>query len=106
MTSQIYLRGRLSDNPELSQTKNGKLRVKILLSTQLLREKPPGEVQSESITLPVTFFSSPAEVVKELKRGAEITVGAHLYGTEFQDGNTVRHGVQITADVVFVGKTS
>ena len=101
MTSQIYLHGRLSDNPELLQTKKGTLMVRILLSTQLLRETRPGEIQTEIITLPVKFFSYPAEQVKELKRGDELTIGAHLYGTKFENGDTVRHGISLVADVVF-----
>jgi single-stranded DNA-binding protein len=61
MTSQIYLSGHLASNPELSETKKGKLRVKLILETTLIRETRPGEFQPESVVVPIQLFSEPAE---------------------------------------------
>jgi single-stranded DNA-binding protein len=91
MHSQLYLCGRLIGNPELGRTKKGKLWVKVLLETQLVRETRPEEIQSESVVLPISFFSAPAESVKDLKAGDALTVGGHLYGSEFKtDFGTVK----------------
>jgi single-stranded DNA-binding protein len=105
MHSQLYLSGRLAGNPELAQTKKGKLFVKLVLETSLIRETRPGETQTESVSLPITLFAGPAEQVKELHKGDPLTLGAHLYGTEFQAGDgVVKRGVQIIADAVFLTK--
>jgi single-stranded DNA-binding protein len=101
MTSQLYLTGRLAANPEAATTRKGKVWIKVLLETEFVREPTPGEFQTESVTIPISFFSRPAEQVKNLTRGAAITVGAHLYGTKFENGGVIRHGVQLVADVVF-----
>ena len=103
MTSQLYLSGRLVNNPELGQTKKGKSLVKLVLETSLSRETRPGEVQTESVNLPITLFAQPAEQVKDLHKGDSLTIGVHLYGTEYQppDG-PIKRGVQIIADVVFL----
>ena len=82
MHSQIYLTGHLADNPEIGETRKGRLFVKILLEAEVVRETRPGEFQAESCILPVSCFSEPAETVKALRRGDQLTVGAHLYGTE------------------------
>ena len=104
MQNQIYLRGRIVGNPELSQTKKGRLWVKLLLETSVVREIRPGVLESESTSVPISFFARPAEQVKDLHSGEELMVGAYLNGTEFRNGDTVRHGVSVTADVVFIGK--
>jgi single-stranded DNA-binding protein len=106
-TAQLYLQGRLLSNPEISETKKGRLMVRLLLATQLVRETRPGEYQTESVTLPVLFFSQPAEQVKTLKARDTLTVGAHLYGTKFESADgSVKHGVQIIADTVFFNGTT
>ena len=68
MTSQLYISGQLLNDPELSQTKKGKLLVKLVLETQQSREVRPGEIQTESVTLPITLFAHPAEQVKTLHK--------------------------------------
>jgi single-stranded DNA-binding protein len=100
--SQLYLSGRLVSKPEFAETKKGKLRVKLILETALVRETRPGEYQTELVVLPVQLFSQPAEQVKDLKEGDSLTLGCHAYGTAFQptDG-PVKRGVQLVADVVF-----
>jgi hypothetical protein len=99
MHSQLYLSGRLAGNPDLSQTRKGKLLVKLVLETSLIRETRPGDVQAESVNLPITLFSLPAEQVKDLQKGDPLTIGAHLYGTEFQTADrAIKRGVQIIAD--------
>jgi single-stranded DNA-binding protein len=101
--SQLYLSGRLVSNPEVGQTKKGKPLVKLVLETSLSRETRPGETQTESVNLPITLFAQPAEQVKDLKKGDALTIGAHLYGTEFQPAEgAIKRGVQIIADVVFL----
>lgn len=102
MTSQLYLSGRLARNPEPGTTKKGKLWVKVLLESSLVRETRPGELQTESVTVPVSFFSRPAEQVKNLKTGDTLTVGCHLYGTRFEGDSGTKHGVQLIADVVVI----
>jgi hypothetical protein len=104
MQSQLYLQGRLLGNPEVRETRKGKLMVKALLETVFFREASPGQVQAEHVTLPILFFSQPATAVKDLKAGASLTIGAHLYGTRFQpDGVAeVKHGIQLVADAVFL----
>jgi single-stranded DNA-binding protein len=102
MHSQFYLTGRLADTPEPGTTKKGKLWIKLLLETELVRSDGRGGVQVEAVTLPVSFFSREAETVKNLQRGEELNLGCHLYGTKFEtDGGTVKNGVQIIADAVF-----
>jgi single-stranded DNA-binding protein len=101
LQSQLYLTGRLAGPPELGTTKKGKLWVKLLVETELVRQTQPGEFQTESVTVPISFFSRPAEQVKNLTSGATITVGAHLYGTKFENGGVTKHGVQLVADAVF-----
>ena len=102
MHSQLYLSGTLETDPELLTTKKGKLMVKVLLATVLWRETSPGQIQSESVTLPVTFFGEPAEKVQSLRRGAALTCGAHLYGSRYEAPQGTKHGTQIIADAVFL----
>jgi single-stranded DNA-binding protein len=105
MHCQLYLSGGLATTPELLQTKKGKLMVKLVMATALVRETRPSEYQTEEVTLPVTFFAGPAEAVKDLHKGAALTVGCHLYGTEFNNEGVIKRGVQIIADVVFMPRT-
>jgi single-stranded DNA-binding protein len=101
--SQLYLSGRLASNPELSETKKGKLRVKLILETTLVRETRPGEYQTESVVVPVNLFSQPAADVKDLKQGDELTVACHVYGTLYEPpGGASKRGVQLVADAVFI----
>jgi single-stranded DNA-binding protein len=103
MHCQLYLSGRLVDNPEIGETKKGRLWVRLLLDTQLVRETRPGEFQSESCILPISLFSQPAETVKALRRGDQLAIGCHLYGTEFKpDSGPTKRGVQLVADCVFL----
>jgi single-stranded DNA-binding protein len=103
MHSQLYLTGRLADNPEIGETKKGRLFVKLMLETESVRETRPGEFQSENTILPVSCFSEPAERVKELRRGDQLTIGTHLYGTEFKpDAGAIKRGIQLVADRVFL----
>jgi single-stranded DNA-binding protein len=106
MQSQIYLSGRLVTQPELSQTKKGKLTVRLLFETELVRPTAQGGFQAEAVTLPVSFFSREAEAVKDCQPGEYLVIGAHLYGTRFEapDGG-VKHGVQIVADQILQGTT-
>ena len=99
MHSQLYLTGQLAADPELLQTKKGKLIVKLLLETEFIRQTTQGDFQPETVILPVNFFSREAEVVKDCRKGDFLVVGCHLYGTQFKvsDG-IVKHGVQIIAD--------
>lgn len=77
--------------------------VKLIMTTTLVRETRSGECQTEEVTLPVTFFAGPAEIVKNLHKGAALTVGCHLYGTEFNNNEgVIKRGVQIIADTVFI----
>ena len=101
MHSQLYLTGQLVADPELLQTKKGKLIVKLLLETEFIRQTTQGDFQPETVILPVNFFSREAEAVKDCRKGDFLTVGCHLYGTEFRatDG-VVNHGVKIIADQV------
>jgi hypothetical protein len=79
--------------------------VKIVLETVLIRETRPGETQTESVNLPITLFALPAEQVKDLHRGDALTVGVHLYGTEFQPADgAIKRGVQLIADAVFTNR--
>jgi|SRR6516225_1680548 single-stranded DNA-binding protein len=100
MISQLYLAGRLAAAPEISQTKKGRLQVRLLLETELVRNNSDG-LKAESVIMPVSFFSREAEAVKDLVRGDSLTLGAHLYETRFEapDGR-VSHGVKIVADDV------
>jgi single-stranded DNA-binding protein len=100
--SQLYLSGVLESDPEILSTKKGKLMVKVLLATTLWRETTPGQVQSESVILPITFFAESAEKVKNLRKGAALICGGHLYGTRFEAPQGTKHGVQIVADAVFL----
>jgi single-stranded DNA-binding protein len=103
MHCQLYLSGRLTDNPEIGETKKGRLWVKLLVEADLVRETKPGEFQSENIILPVSCFSEPAETAKALQRGDQLTIGGHLYGTEFKpEGGMVKRGIQLVADYVFL----
>jgi single-stranded DNA-binding protein len=105
MTSQLYLSGRLVNDPEIGRTKKDKLLVKIILETQQSRETRPGETQTESVNLPITLFAQSAEQVKDLHKGDALTVGCRLYGTEFQPAEgAIKRGVQIIADCVFIAK--
>lgn len=102
MLSQLYLSGVLANDPEILSTKKGHLMVKVLLATVLWRETSPGQIQSESVTLPVTFFGDPAEKVQSLRKGAALVCGCHLYGSRFESSQGTKHGVQIVADAVFL----
>jgi single-stranded DNA-binding protein len=99
--SQLYFAGQLFSKPEISATKNGKLWVKLLLQSELVRSDGRGGYQTERLILPINCFSREAEAVKELRVGAELTLGCHLYGTRYEasDGS-VKHGVQLVADAV------
>ena len=101
MTSQLYLSGTVASEPLVGETRKGRLMVRVLIKTDLVRETRPAELQSEQLTLPVTFFSTPAEIAKNLRLGDPITIGAHLYGTEFHNSDgAVKHGVQLIADTL------
>ena len=101
MTSQLYLSGRLAGNPEIGATKKGRLWVKLLLETELIRaDGRAGGFQAESILLPVSFFSLEAEAVRDLKAGDSLVVGCHLYGTRFKNDAGTKYGVQLIADTV------
>jgi hypothetical protein len=77
--------------------------VRLLLDTQLVRETRPGQFQNEFVSLPVLCFSQPVEQVKGLRKDDPLTIGAHLYGTEFTNPDgVVRRGVQLVADAVFL----
>jgi single-stranded DNA-binding protein len=91
-------------SPELGETKKGRSMVRILLETELIRCTTPGNYQSESVTLPVSFFSREAEEVRDARPGDHLVIGAHLYGTQFKapDGS-VKYGVQIIADQILQG---
>jgi single-stranded DNA-binding protein len=103
MHSQLYVAGTLVADPELAQKKKQRLWVKLMLETRLVRETRPGEFQSELVILPVALFSHEAEKVKELRKGDSITLGAHLYGTEFQTSSgAIKRGIQLIADQVFL----
>jgi single-stranded DNA-binding protein len=98
MISQLYLAGRLAAVPEISQTKKGSLQVKILLTTELVRNNS-GELKTESVILPILCYSREAEALKESTPGDYLTVGVHLYATRYEapDGK-VSHGVRLVAD--------
>jgi hypothetical protein len=101
MASQIYLDARVASNPESSQTKKGGLMIRMLVETVLVREHRPGDHQSETVTLPVTFFARAAEAVKNLRTGDLLIIGAHLYGSEFRSSEgSIKRGVKIVADAV------
>src|SRR5215472_14025564 len=104
MHCQLYLSGRLAVDPEILRTRKDKLMVKVILETELVRPTTEGNYQSESVTLPVSFFNREAEAVRDCRRGDYLAVGCHLYGTEFKapDG-TVKRGVQIIADQILQG---
>jgi hypothetical protein len=88
-------------SPELSKTKKGKLMARLLLETELIRATSSGSYQTESVTLPVIFFSREAEAVRQTQEGDYLVIGYHLYGTKFQSTNSdIRHGVQIVVDKV------
>ena len=101
MQSQLYLSGRLAADPEFSQTKKGNLIVKLLLETEFVRETTKGNFQSETVILPINFFSREAEAVRNCQRGDALTVGCHLYGTEFRTPEGIaKRSTQIVADQV------
>jgi single-stranded DNA-binding protein len=106
LISQLYLTGRLAAAPEISQTKKGRLMVRLRLETELVRVTAQGIYQTESVTLPVSFFACEAEEVRRAQPGDYLVIGAHLYGTRFEasDGG-VKHGVQIIADQILQGLT-
>jgi hypothetical protein len=88
-------------NPEIGATKKGRLWVKLLLATELVRsDGRSGGFQAESVLLPVSFFSLEAEAVRDLKAGDPLVVGCHLYGTRFESDAGIKHGVSIIADTV------
>jgi single-stranded DNA-binding protein len=101
MQSQLYLSGRVAAAPELLQTQKGKFMVRLLLETEAIRETGLGNYQTETSTLPISFFSREAEEVRDALSGDHLVVGCHLYGTKFEasDGS-VKHGVKIYADQV------
>jgi single-stranded DNA-binding protein len=101
MHSQLYLSGKLAAFPETGRTKNDKDWVRLLLETQLVREVRAGELQSESVIVPISCFSREAQAVKHLQRGEPLTLGCHLYGTQFRtlEGHT-KYGLQLVADVI------
>ena len=101
MHSQLYLSGTLQSNPEILATRKGRLMIKALLATVLIREIRAGEYQSESITLPITFFSGPVETVKSLRKGDQLAVGCHLYGSQYEAAEGTKYGCQLIADQVF-----
>jgi single-stranded DNA-binding protein len=104
--SQIYLRGRLADNPEIATTKKGKPWVRILIETSLVRETWPTEYQSERIVLPLQCFGGEAEVAKNLRAGTELTVGCHLYGSTFTTSiGRPKHGVMLIVDRILESDT-
>ena len=75
--------------------------VRMVVETVLVRESRPGEHQSEIVTLPVAFFARVAEAVKNLRTGDLLTIGAHLYGSEFRSPEgDIKRGVQIVADAI------
>jgi len=73
MHSQLYLSGRLAINPKLTQTKKGRLWVRLLLETELVRTSGQG-FQSETVVLPISLFSREAEAVKDLRSG-DVLIG-------------------------------
>jgi single-stranded DNA-binding protein len=102
MHSQLSLQGRLVEEPEKSITKKGKIWTRILVETELVREPRPGEIQTESVILPVNCFSAQGKLALSLHSGDEVLIGAHLHGTQFQAPDGLKRGVQIVADYLVV----
>jgi single-stranded DNA-binding protein len=101
MASQVYIEGSVASDPEVGETRKGRLMVKALIRTQLVREIRPGEHQSEEVLLSVTFFSGPAEVAKNLRIGDHVTIGAHLYSSEWTSPEgVIKRGIQLIADAI------
>ena len=80
--------------------------VRLRLETELVRVTAQGIYQTESVTLPVSFFACEAEEVRRAQPGDYLVIGAHLYGTRFEAaGGIIKHGVQIIADQILQGVT-
>jgi single-stranded DNA-binding protein len=100
MIGQIYLSGRLSGDPEFSETRKGKPLARILLEADQVRATPTGP-SVEPVTAPVILFSRQAEAIRSLRKGDFVTLSCHLNGTRFAtpEGG-VKHGLQLIADSV------
>src|SRR5260221_12536010 len=105
--SQIHFGGKLVSEPEISRTKKDKLFVRLLLQVEIVRQPQPGEFQTETTFIPISYFSREAERAQSLHRGDTIFCGGHLYGTSYDlsDGR-VKRGLQLTADYLVIPEDS
>jgi single-stranded DNA-binding protein len=98
MTSEIYVNGRLSRNPEVSVTAKGKPFAKLLIETDVVRQVRKGEYQSEQHLIPVTVYSWLVDQIKNLRGGDYLTVCTHASGTAFVTPNgETKYGCQLVA---------
>jgi hypothetical protein len=104
MHSQLYLSGRLLGNPEINTSKKGSPWVKILLETELVKSDGRSGLTQETIIVPSNCFGHPASTVKHLKAGDILTVGAHLYDSQYQSEAGTRYGIQLVVDEVYVSR--
>jgi single-stranded DNA-binding protein len=101
MTSQIYVDGRLSRNPELGLTQKGKPQAKLLIETEVVRQVRKGEFQAETSLIPVTVYGWLVDDVRKLKGNDRLSVCTHAVGTAFtMDSGEVRYGVMLIADFI------
>jgi single-stranded DNA-binding protein len=106
MHSQLYLSGRLLNNPEINTTKRGHAWVKLLLETELVKSDGRGGLTQETIIVPLSCFGHPASTVKNLKAGDMLTVGCHLYGSRYQSEAGIKHGIQLVVDAVYISSNT
>jgi single-stranded DNA-binding protein len=103
MTSLIYISGKLSVDPSFSETAKQKTMCRFLLECSLTREVKRNEFQNEEHLLPFVAFSWVAEILRGLKAGDRIMVGARVCGTKYQPpGAEPRYGVQLVCDSIHV----
>ena len=99
MTSQIYVDGRLSRNPEFSTTSNGKPMAKLLIETEVVRQVRRGEWQSEQHMIPITVYGWLVDTVRELHGNDRLSVCCHANGTAFTTASgEVNYGIRLIAD--------
>ena len=87
--NEVTLAGRLTRDPETTQSKTGIAICKIRLAVNSKRKNKSGELEEQATFMDVTFFDRTAEVIDQyLKKGEPLYVRGRLEVSEWEDKET------------------
>lgn len=88
LNNQVQLIGRIGNDLELKETKNGKKFLNLSVATNEYYKNEKGERQQETTWHKVTAWNKPAELMHNLlEKGTEIMVQGKLSNRSYEDKN-------------------